>query len=93
MPSYYRIIVRGPIDQRWSAWFDGLTITPQPGGDTALSGSIQDQAALHGVLEKIRDLNLTLLSVEYTPTRHTRPSQDDSPLHPSIDEGTERGDG
>jgi hypothetical protein len=60
----YRIRVRGQIDDRWSEWFHGLAICPQPNGDTLLTGSVRDQAALHGLLVKIRDLGLPLLSVE-----------------------------
>jgi hypothetical protein len=60
----YRIRVRGVIDARWSEWFGGLTICPQANGDTLLTGPVRDQAALHGLLAKIRDLGLPLLSVE-----------------------------
>ena len=59
----YEIRVEGELDQRWSAWFDGLRIGTEPGGVTVLSGPVADQAALHGVLEKIRDLALPLVSV------------------------------
>jgi len=60
----YQIRVRGSLDQRWSDWFDGLTITPRPNDETLLTGAIADQAALHGLLAKIRDLGLPLLSCE-----------------------------
>ncbi len=60
----YRIQVRGVIDARWSEWFHGLTICPQDNGDTLLIGPVRDQAALHGLLAKIRDLGLPLLSVD-----------------------------
>jgi hypothetical protein len=60
----YRIRVRGAIDAGWSAWFHGLAICPQADGDTLLTGPVRDQAALHGLLAKIRDLGLPLLSVE-----------------------------
>jgi hypothetical protein len=63
MPEYYEIRVRGHLDQRWSDWFDGLRLTHLDGNETLLSGSLPDQAALHGLLERIRDLNLTLRSV------------------------------
>lgn len=62
--NVYQIRVRGVIDARWSDWFDGLTIYPQANGDTLLTGPVRDQAALHGLLAKIRDLGLPLLSVE-----------------------------
>ena len=60
----YQIRVRGAIDAGWSDWFDGLTVCPQPDGTTLLAGPVRDQAALHGLLVKIRDLGLPLLSVE-----------------------------
>ncbi len=59
----YHIRVKGHLDQRWSDWFDGLTITNAPNGEAILSGTIVDQAALHGVLMKVRDLGLPLLAV------------------------------
>jgi len=61
--EYYEIRVRGELDSRWSAWFEDVTVTPLGDGDTLIAGLIQDQAALHGILAKIRDLGLYLLSV------------------------------
>ena len=63
-PVVYQIRVKGVIDSRWSDWFDGLTICPQAGGTTLLTGPVRDQSALHGLLAKIRDLGLPLLSVK-----------------------------
>ena len=60
----YRIKIRGQLDPRWQDWFDGLTITPTGSGNTLLSGVIVDQAALHGVFKKIRNLGLTIVSVK-----------------------------
>jgi hypothetical protein len=60
----YEIRVKGKLDLRWSDWFDGFSITPVGDGETLLIGSVADQAALHGVLHKIRDLGLPLLSVQ-----------------------------
>jgi len=62
-PDVYRIVLKGQLDPDWSDWFDGLTITPAASGETILSGPIADQAALHGLLIKIRDLGLPLLSL------------------------------
>jgi hypothetical protein len=61
--SFYKIRVKGHLDGRWSEWFDGLQITNLEDGVTVLSGEIVDQAALHGVLNKVRNLNLPLISV------------------------------
>jgi hypothetical protein len=68
MPSYYQITIQGHLDQHWSTWFDGLHITHEPNGTTTLAGLIVDQAALHGVLIKIRDLGLPLLAVTLVVT-------------------------
>jgi hypothetical protein len=61
--TLYAIRVVGHLDPQWSEWFDGLTVTHPRSGITALTGDIVDQAALHGTLNKIRDLNLPLISV------------------------------
>jgi len=63
-PNFYQIKIKGHLDPRWSEWFDGLTITHEPNGETTLSGLVTDQPALFGLLLKIRDLNLTLLSLK-----------------------------
>ena len=62
-PGLYEIRLKGHLDQRWADRFDDLRITLQPNGDTLLTGPVDDQAALHGVLKRIRDLGLPLLSV------------------------------
>jgi hypothetical protein len=62
--NVYQIRVQGHLDQKWSGWFDSLTITPQEEGETLLVGPIADQAALHGLLAKIRDLGTPLISVQ-----------------------------
>jgi hypothetical protein len=61
--SVYNIRVKGHLDGGWSEWFDGLQITNSENGVAVLSGEIVDQAALHGVLNKVRNLNLPLISV------------------------------
>lgn len=63
-PCFYEIRVEGHLTDRWSAWFEGLAIHPDPRGETMLSGSFVDQAALFGALNKIQALNLTLISVK-----------------------------
>ena len=64
MPNeHYQITVKGWLDPCWFEWFEGLTIANLESGETILSGPLVDQAALHSVLAKIRDLNLTLISM------------------------------
>jgi hypothetical protein len=74
----YEIRVAGRLAPRWSAWFDGLTLTPDADGTTVLRGPVVDQAALHGLLQKLRDLGIPLVSLTQLPS--TRPAQ---PAHPS----------
>jgi hypothetical protein len=62
-PALYEIRIKGHLDDRWAAWFDGLAITREDNGDTLLTGPVTDQAALHGLLRKVRDLGTPLLSV------------------------------
>jgi hypothetical protein len=59
----YKIRLKGHLDDNWTDWFDGLTITLEDNGDTLLTGPVIDQAALHGLLKKVRDLGLPLQSV------------------------------
>jgi hypothetical protein len=66
-PTCYEIRIKGHLGRRWAEWFVGLTMTHTASGETTLSGPIEDQAALHGVLNKIRDLNLTLIAVNEIP--------------------------
>jgi hypothetical protein len=63
MAEYYEIKIKGYLDPGWSDWFAGLKLTHLEGDETLLSGVLPDQGALHGLLERIRDLNLTLISV------------------------------
>jgi hypothetical protein len=61
--DHYSIRLTGHLDQRWTAWFDGMTVTDESDGTTVLSGSVADQAALHGLLQRVRDLGLPIVSV------------------------------
>lgn len=65
---HYEIRVKGRLAPRWSAWFDGLFVEPAPDDTTAIRGPIPDQAALHGVLTKVRDLGLSLESLTRLPS-------------------------
>jgi hypothetical protein len=62
-PAQYEIRVRGVLDRHWSAWFEGLELSSDQAGQTVIAGPVADQAALHGLLAKVRDLGLPLLSV------------------------------
>jgi hypothetical protein len=64
--AHYEIRVNGVLDRRWSAWFDDLDITSNDRGQTTIAGPVVDQAALHGLLAKVRDLGLELLEVRRT---------------------------
>ena len=63
MPTYYQIKVKGHLASHWSDWFDDMTISNEANGEAVLVGPLADQAALHGVLIKIRDLGLPLLAI------------------------------
>ena len=58
----YEIRIEGHLDPRWAAWFDGLSLTREDDGTTTIQGSVVDQAALHGVLQRLRDLGMPLIS-------------------------------
>ena len=62
-PVVYQIRIKGQLDPEWTDWFEGLTVTLEEDGNTLLTGSVIDQAALHGLLKKLRDLGLPLISV------------------------------
>jgi hypothetical protein len=71
-PITYVIRVAGHLSPQWADWFEGLTITQEENGDTLLTGAVIDQAALHGLLKKVRDLGLPLVSV--SPVEHDPPT-------------------
>ena len=62
-PGWYEIRLKGHLAARWAAWFDGMTLTREGDGTTRLHGPVIDQAALHGLLQRVRDLGLPLLAV------------------------------
>jgi hypothetical protein len=62
-PGHYEIRIAGHLDEDWTDWFGGLTLTLEADGNTLLSGPVADQAALHGLLRKVRDLGMPLLAV------------------------------
>ena len=84
-PTTYKIRVKGHLGPEWSAWFDGLTITNLDHGEAELEGALSDQAALHGVLLKVRDLGLPLLSV--SPVRPVRPVRSERHAQTKKEEG------
>lgn len=67
-PAIYQIRIKGHLDSRWTDWFEGFTITLEENGNTILTGAVVDQAALHGLLKKVRDLGMPLLSVNCVET-------------------------
>jgi hypothetical protein len=72
MAQYYEIRVKGHLDPSWSDWFDGITIIHEPTGETLLTGTLVDQAALHGLLNRVRDSGILLISVNTV----SKPSDD-----------------
>ncbi len=76
----YQIRVQGHLAPRWAAWFGGMSLTAQDDGTTVIHGTVADQSALHGLLRKLSDIGLPLISV--TPTAPDRPTTP-RPTHPS----------
>ncbi len=70
-PVIYEIRVEGHLSARWADWFEGLTVTLEADGNTRISGPVQDQAVLHGLLKKIRDLGMELISVNRSQFNET----------------------
>jgi hypothetical protein len=75
-PHVYEIRIEGHLADRWSDWFEGLSICNNPNGETSLTGLLPDQAALYGVLSKIHNLNLVLISVLRLVTKKTMESSE-----------------
>ena len=72
-PMIYQIRIKGYLDSQWTDWFGGLTVTLEDNGDTLLTGPVIDQAALHGLLKKVRDLGTPLISVVQVKFNETHP--------------------
>jgi hypothetical protein len=78
-PVVYQIKIKGQLNSQWTDWFEGLTITLEENGDTVLTGPVVDQAALHGLLKKVRDLGMPLVSVNPVETGQTDASDGNPP--------------
>jgi hypothetical protein len=76
-PEYYEIRIRGHLEKRWAEWFDGLRMTLDANGETVLTGTVVDQAALYGLLRKVRDLGLPLVSVRQVSSKPANTPDDD----------------
>jgi hypothetical protein len=73
-PGWYEIRLKGHLDARWAAWFDGLSVTRGSDGTTIIHGPVADQAALYGLLQKVRDLGVPLISVNHADPDQPRPT-------------------
>ena len=71
-PTIYQIRIKGHLGLQWTDWFGGVTVTLEEDGDTLLTGPVVDQAALHGLLKKVRDLGMSLVSVNPVQCNETR---------------------
>ncbi len=77
-PKIFQIRIQGHLGRQWAGWFDGLTIVLEEDGNTLLSGPVADQSALHGILKKIRDLGMPLLSINSVdPNQSTKADSDE----------------
>ncbi len=72
-PMFFQIRIKGHLGSEWTDWFEGLAITLEDNGDTLLTGPVVDQAALHGLIKKVRDLGIPLVSVNRVPFNETHP--------------------
>jgi hypothetical protein len=86
-PMIYQVRIKGHLGRQWTEWFEGMTITPEENGDTLLTGPVVDQAALYGLLRKVRDLGMPLLSVNrFEPSRCGTAALEESYESNSLDE-------
>jgi len=75
-PPVYQIRIKGHLDRKWKDWFEGMSITLEDSGETLISGSVVDQAELHGLVKKVRDLGLPLISVNRVDPGQAMPNDD-----------------
>ena len=80
-PGRYEIRLKGHLQARWATWFDDMTVTNHDDGTTVIGGTVVDQAALHGLLHKVRDIGLPLVSVVRVPADESPTSPDDPAPH------------
>ena len=76
-PTIYQIKIKSHLSSDWTDWFEGLTITPEEDGDTLLTGPVIDQAALYGLIKKVRDLGMTLISLNPVKLNETMSKKDE----------------
>ena len=76
-PTVYQIRVKSHLSSDWTDWFEGLTITPEEDGDTLLTGPVIDQAALYGLLKKVRDLGMPLISLNPVESSDVLPNKEE----------------
>jgi hypothetical protein len=83
----YEIRLAGHLDPHWATWFEGLAVSPHGDGTTVICGSVTDQAALHGLLQRVRDLGLPLVSVTQVETNQPDPAAHRPPVSPQSTSG------
>jgi hypothetical protein len=90
-PGRYEIRLQAHLEDRWASWFDGLTLTRDADGTTLLAGPVVDQAALHGLLRRVRDLGLPLIAVsQVEPMQTSRPDDTTDTEHTHLHKETDR---
>ena len=88
-PMIYQIRIKGHLSGQWTDWFENLTVTLEEDGDTLLTGPVVDQAALHGLLKKVRDLGIPLISINPLPFNEDQPEKDEQKVNSDQEENSE----